>query len=316
MLFDRLCRLAERSDAFAPLRPQLEQARIFLFPRSATTLPKSYTDEQISFHSEFFHLPFPVVSIEDPTSCVVLWDTAPNQQGWAPRRFTLEFAPLSTKHAATWRDAEDEREFRATLSAAERAQLENLAVVKFGCISDIVSVPLDSPQVLPDGSTKSHTYTLRSELFGVWTFEGKDHVEASPLLRDPEHERLLTLQAGSNAMSAVEEFMQFNAPDRFILESGPVKPRKVKAGRLLRSDDRPNYTLLRPSEIREKMGLEEPVARGKRRSHERRRHVRRYPEDPARWPNAHGKTKVIPASWIGPHEAVVGRHYYKVLLDR
>ena len=108
--------------------------------------------------------------------------------------------------------------------------------------------------------------------------------------------------------------MQLNTPDRFILEVAP-KVSDVRSNKYVpRSHQRPEYVILHPHSIRHYMKTEADVEGHKRRGHERRAHLRRYPDDPIRFPNAHGKTIQIPALWIGRTEATVGNKKYKVIL--
>jgi hypothetical protein len=131
-----------------------------------------------------------------------------------------------------------------------------------------------------------------------------------------------------NVAVAMEEVMLFNTPERFIVED--LSPEAFRAGerararkqrerdpktkRILPSTERPIYVLLTPDEIRERFHFPTPTG-GVKRAHERRRHLRTYPDDPARWPQAHGKVVVIPASWVGPSEVRVNKRRYRVMLD-
>ena len=317
MIFDRICRLVERCpELFRPLRPVIEAAHLFHFPHvPGEVLPKNYADDALAFHTEHFVLPFRTVAIEDESSCVVLWDANANAAGLGARRFYFEFAPLSAKHASTWRDAEEEMAHRETMRREDREQLDRLSQVTFGTIWNLGSVPLSEADPRPEDPDRNWRYNVETTLIGAWVLNGDDvDMELSaPMMT--QHLEGVCAQGARNAITAIEEFMQFNAPDRFILEDRPLKERK-KTPKILRSGDRPLYTLLHPAEIRSKLKLPEPERGGPRKPHERRRHVRRYPDDIERWPNMHGKSIVIPASWVGPSEATVGKRRYKVLLDQ
>lgn len=110
-----------------------------------------------------------------------------------------------------------------------------------------------------------------------------------------------------NAASALQEVMLLNDPETFILESTPLsaidrKPIKLKAGqirRIPRSNERPTYTILKPHEICDRMGLPMPVDKRVVVPHERRSHLRTLRSEFFR-PANRGKQILIPASWIGP----------------
>lgn len=313
MIFDRLCRLIERNPKlFQPLRAIAEDARLFHFPHNpGEVLPKNYEPDALAFHSEHFVLPFRTVAIEDDTSVVVLWDAVADAQGMSARRLYVELAPLAWSHAETWHDSDEERKMREELPAEARRALERAHQLTFGAIWNLA--PAEGYHT-PDPE-RNWRYQLECTLAGAWIIDG-DEVDvpwSTRVMR--EHGEPLCHQGARNAVCAIEEFMQFNAPDRFILEDRPLKERK-KTPKILRSGDRPLYTLLHPAEIRSKLKLPEPERGGPRKPHERRRHVRRYPDDIERWPNMHGKSIVIPASWVGPSEATVGKRRYKVLLDQ
>ena len=119
----------------------------------------------------------------------------------------------------------------------------------------------------------------------------------------------------------------FNSPNRFIVEECPIKAmarwkkrkerdrRKNKpVSRIRRRSDRPVYTLLRPKEIRAKLGLPPLESGGPRQPHERRRHYRTYRDE--RYVNMRDRTVIIPACWCGPSEACVGNRRYRILLDK
>lgn len=314
MIFDRLCRLIERNpDLFQPLRGIVEQARLFHFPHNpGEVLPKNYDQEALDFHEEHFVLPFRTVAIEDESSVVLLWDAVENAQGTRARRLYLELAPLGWKHASTWHDADEEKAWRDQLDRSALEALEHSYQLTFGAIWNLGPSATGQEADNPEGRWR---YSLECTLAGVWVLV-KDAIDIEWSQRmHEEHGDPICYQGARNAVCAIEEFMQFNAPDRFILEQRPTRERK-KAAKILRSGDRPTYTLLHPSEIRSKLRLPEPEQGGPRKPHERRRHVRRYPDDVERWPNMHGKSIVIPASWVGPSEATVGKQRYKVLLDR
>jgi hypothetical protein len=125
-----------------------------------------------------------------------------------------------------------------------------------------------------------------------------------------------------NAAAALQEVMLLNDPETFILESTPLsainpKPVRLKPGqirRIPRTHERPTYTILKPHEIRERMKLPTPVGKRAVAPHERRSHLRTLRSEFFR-PANRGKQILIPASWIGPSESLVGNRRYRVILD-
>lgn len=108
--------------------------------------------------------------------------------------------------------------------------------------------------------------------------------------------------------------MQLNTPDRFIMEVKPTNSGVKSAKYIPRSHQRAEYILLHPNVIRHYMKTESDVEGHKKRGHERRGHLRRYPDDPIKFPKAHGRVIQIPPLWIGRTEATVGDRQYKVIL--
>lgn len=124
-----------------------------------------------------------------------------------------------------------------------------------------------------------------------------------------------------NALWAMEEMALVQTPKHFILEQSPLAgwspfTKRLNGAGIPRSHERPLYTLLQPKEIRRRMGLPEPTDDERRRAprpHERRAHLRTLRAE--RFVHKAGKTVPVKASWIGPSEARVGAHVYRVLLD-
>lgn len=117
-----------------------------------------------------------------------------------------------------------------------------------------------------------------------------------------------------NAITALEEILYFSSPQYFTLEEQPAKQKKGSGKKVRRSHQRPIYTMLRPGEIRSKLGLPHPEkgSRSSPRPHERRAHYRRLTRE-----SGYKEDRIVPvkASWIGPPEATVKNKKFKVRLD-
>ena len=308
--FDRLCWFAERfPEVMGPtMAGILRKAHLFKFPHVPhEVLPRHHSKEELDFQHEFFGLPFRVVAIEDPTSCVLLWDDKPDQSGLGVRRWFIELAPLSMTNARSWNDAEAEAAAREALPKNIRDSLERSYNFSMGAIQVLGTEPSQSEEA-------SWRYALSGDLVMYHMLTDDGPIQQGVEMLEHCGDRVAEASF-RNAMTAVEELMVFNRPDRFIVRETPSRVRPADGPKIPRSHERAVYTILHPHEARSKLGLSEPTGRTLRHVGERRRHVRRYPDDPVRWPNAHGKVIVIPATWVGPHEAQVGRRHYSIMLD-
>ena len=127
MLFDRLCRIAERfvpdieteDLEFPTLRSILMDAKIFEFPGDETWF--SYAHEDLEFLAENFFLPFRTVAVEDKLGLVILHDMEENARGMHKLRFYINFFKPDIKGTASGTEKEEEllrifeREYRVSL---------------------------------------------------------------------------------------------------------------------------------------------------------------------------------------------------------
>jgi hypothetical protein len=113
---------------------------------------------------------------------------------------------------------------------------------------------------------------------------------------------------------SIKGLVRLNCLDRFIMEIAPANKKEYGAKYIPTTVQRPTYILLYPHEIRKYMRTEHETT-GKRAGHERRAHLRQYPDDITRFPKAHGRVVRIASTWIGSTEAVVGDKKYRVILD-
>lgn len=290
MIFDAFARIAEKHIGGSVLK-DLEASRLFVFPgRGDTDLPKSYSEDQRMWLHENFFLPFRIVCVEDEESCVLLKDPEEGARGAAVDRAFVDCIPIGDVPGVS-DDLKDDGE---------------LYQINFGTAAyHLVGEGTSDLSWMIEGGIRASLYATRKRV----VYFASDDALAGFVTRKNLH----------NAGTALQEVMFLNTPDRFILEKSPTQPRRRK-GRdkkpVSRSHERPVYTILKPHEIREQMGLPEESAaeRTKPRPHERRAHTRTFRAE--RYKAKRGKTIIIPATWVGPSEAVVKGKRYRVLLDR
>jgi len=116
-----------------------------------------------------------------------------------------------------------------------------------------------------------------------------------------------------------EQIIRLNSPDRFVVEASPLKKKeRRKQSKITRSNERPKYSLLTVTEIKNNLGMSGSsigaTGTGSPKSgHPRRRHYRTLASD--FYKEKRGETIIVPATWVGPSEVVVGNKRYKVRLD-
>ena len=119
-----------------------------------------------------------------------------------------------------------------------------------------------------------------------------------------------------NVGMAFYEVLILNTPDRFVFEIAPTRIRE-NSKKILRTHDRPIYTLLTPGEIKKRYGMggvqSQHAAGGGITPHPRRRHRRVLRSDVFK--HKQGQTIIIPACWVGPEEKQIGNKIYRVRLD-
>lgn len=144
------------------------------------------------------------------------------------------------------------------------------------------------------------------------------HVSKVYLIKDGSIKDITSPEFQINLLNCILPAMvgltDINTIDRFVLEISSTKTKTYKDKYVPLLDQRPSYVILYPREIRKYMNTEHEAV-GTKTGHERRAHLRRYPDDAVRYPNAHGKVIRIASVWVGSTEVVVGERKYRVVLD-
>lgn len=314
MIFDKLARAVERG--IPKLVQILNSTRLFVFPGRAHEILHEDDEIDIDFVRENFFLPFQHIAVEDTASCILLWDDSKGQRGLSHVRHFIECMSFATPSS--------EFNTRRNTDGSPGLTDEQLSVVERAAKvmpNDALAVSTGTFKAIylerQDGKCK---FIYDAEVSGVMVARTDGTVIPPQLLFPTESDaRLVANGTIRNAGAAIQEVNYLNSPDRFILEEMPedYEKRRVRAqklGRVMRRHERPTHTPLYPREIRRRLHLPPVNAGGPKQPHERRAHTRTYPDDPVQWPHAHGKTIVIPSSWIGPSSATIGNKRYRVLL--
>lgn len=308
MIFDRFCSIVERH--FPEYRKIAEDAKIFIFEEPAhLVLPKdedaAYTDE-----IDLFALPFQVTAVEDPASLIILVDSKPDLLGIDATRYFIEVIPMygfDKNFGITPPELSDEDLHK---ELKRKGFDEDTCMISFGVIESL--------------DWRSVNYKITgtvSKLISASKKKVYENVKVTPF--SPSNITSVSDLSLKNAVTAIEELLLVSSKKNFVLEQAPLtlkNQQKNKAKKILRSHQRPTYTILDARSIRDKLDLPQPehssINQGERKRpvpHERRRHPRRlraekgfYKED---------KVIIIPATWIGQSEKIVGNKIYKVRLD-
>ncbi len=300
MIFDKLAGACER---FAPqLVGVLHAARIFKFEGVAHEIfnkEKLGEDERDFLHDQFF-LPFPVTAIEDKAGVVILMDVEKDAVGMdKPRLFIMADLLNSSE---------------GYVDALSPEQRQDMSTLECGSDPDVLSIvtgfikaegkPRENGKIPFSGMLTCAFIASKRKAYGI-------------VQTDTEKLNILGAEKIlNNVFCGAQELMYFNRPGRFVLEEAPAKKVMIRnLERVLRTPDRPIFTLLEPSQIRHKLRLPPLVPGGPKQPHERRRHTRTLTSE--RFTAMKGKTIIIPACWIGPDEAKSesGKRMYKVRLD-
>ncbi len=319
MLFDKMCRIAERE--IPELEKKLRSIKLFHFPGIPHEfLPKEIDDDILVFLREQFMLPFQSIAIEDDAGLVIIEDIEKNARGINQERKFIDVVRLNSPENVFRDEAEEDARKNTEMKEWVRDQgmldYDPLCFA-FGSIESVEYVDSHNflTQVRMDRVVIAYVKPFRKKHI----FADYDRKELDKL---PELSAFHVKSAGINAMTAMQEILYANTPNKFILEISPSLPKTKKKKKkkrnikINRSDDRKKYILLKPKEIRKIIKEDIPNKGSGRKSpkiHERRAHPRTFRSD--KFVNMQGKTIMIPAKWIGVSEKTVGNKRYKVMLD-
>lgn len=301
MLFDKLCGLSERH--FPILSKILHDIALFHFADTPHIfLNKVKNEVNYKDANELFQLPFSEVAIEDNASVTLLMDTSKNQIGLdSERKFVDMFCIDDTPVTQT----NERKEWVDDINMARRELYRlygTIYSISFGSIY-YLQYNEDDGRLKCNGMVDEIYLLNKKSIIDHRSFRSTDKVyeEVQETLKNP--------------ITAYEEIIALSNPRYFVLEETPEnKSKKTNNKKIPRSNQRPIFTCLDPSNIRQKLNLKNPEGQ-KRNSpapHERRRHLRKLRKE-----SGYKEDKIISvkATWIGTSEKKVGNKKYRVRLD-
>lgn len=311
MIFDRALKAAELG--FTPLFKFLRGARLFEIPkRPQDFLPSdAIPPDELELLRETFFLPFKTVAVEDPCSCIIIQDTEDDARGMDKKRIWVEIMPQVSERPEVYID--DVEETRRNNEINSALGMSKDLIIIFGTINSL--------DYVYDGAKPRLDATV-GQLY-VYDDRQRTTKNVSGIAERMGDVDDIAESSGRNVITALEEVMWINDPDHFVLEETPERAieRRKRSGskkrreQIPRSYERPKYTIMRPHNIRKRMGLPEPDAPSgiKRRPHDRRAHYRKLQSD--KFVHKKGQWVPVTATWVGPKENKVGGKRYKVIVD-
>lgn len=302
MLFDRLAGIVEKE--YKNYKSMLEKASIFQFD-------KEYKDNlsrtlDINNGQEFF-LPFKTTAVENNCSCVIMYDPTENQIGFEyPRYF------IGCYNATNATEILKEQQIATS-------EIGNILVVFAG---NFVGKAFQNNRGGLDAKFKFIKLYSKKGLVAN-SYKTTDMLKKTGWYKLIVNTPLMTLQ----------QLTALNTPDKFVLETTLTRLKKQwwkkKKPKIRRSGERPLYTILEPNKIRQVLNPEVRNTHVSPVIHQRRRHKRWLRNEKYRFDSAgkliepqfcrkgklYYKTVIVPATWVGNSEAIIGSKHYKVRLD-
>lgn len=314
VFFDLLCRASEvmrrKSEQHSDhifvvdaIAKMVRSAALFLFEDIPHHRFKVIPESKLEFFREHLYLPFPVVALEDRATATLLADIDTtnrdaNRGSSVQRRF-IDVFPLSLDLLEE--DAfNDAPEILQAMREHSARFPPRTVMISFGFVG---YKEIRSSDFLVDGRlSAAFVYSAHTDELSRFSYDSSEDF----------HRKVLR-----NVGQSLQWLFILDDPDTFILESSPVslEKRKFHPDHIPRGTERSTYSLLRPREIRARLGLADPKSSGHAKPvpHERRRHMRRLMSE--RFTHQKGKLIPVQSCWVGPSEAQVGKRRYRVILD-
>lgn len=309
MLFDKLCKVAERE--IPELIPILRKSKLFHFPGAPHKfLPKEVDDEIIKFLNSQFMLPFKNVAVEDDGGLVIFEDYIENIRGIDLERRFIDITRMQTDDSAYGGIIGKEENTLKKIVDDAGLMIHDPLIISIGAIERVDWMSSDNFLAL--GRLERVITAFVKPHKGKHIYSDNNIGKLKYMSPDLAYKH--TKSAIQNAMTALQEILYTNSPNKFIVQISPTKKKFRKKGpKIDRSDYRNKYILLTPKEIRSVIGGTESGTNTKKSAHERRAHPRTFHSD--RFIHMKGKTIMIPAVWIGESEKIIGNKRYKIMLE-
>jgi hypothetical protein len=340
MMFDKLCGMAENRliDAYSPDRMHiidlLKDAKIFEFNDHTYERYIAKIKEELDFINETFFLPFQTVAIEEPGYGVVIHhDLEENVSGLRIGRAYLSFSSVASVLETENKNKPNIEEARKRVYESWRniygADYRDCYYVRNGMVIPRLLIDNDNELSFEiDGSVNQFFIVTKSDIIFSTEYDPKNDEQTKEYNKQSE----VTLNHVADsykkllALIARDMFVVKNTIERKIKKnlakgnSSNSKPQKINEPNLIpRSMNRPTYTIMNLTEIREKYGLAQEEA-GKEIEERapysptyRKAHLRTLRHE--KWGNRQGDRVKVKATWVGPREKVIGNKRYKVILD-
>lgn len=296
----------------------LNSARIFAFDDDSEPLIPDgdivNCKTKVDYINEDFFLPFPCVSalFKDATKqslIVIIEDTRPKQIGFEhPRKIYVLHKFWKEKHQPL---EIIESSFKVVKDPSNKADYA-------------IEIGDDAIAHLWENGEFETSYLSNPAPWKYYLDPEKN--------KDEKAKMNMRTKIAATLLIELQSWSIITSPDYFIMAKEPKKKRKLKPGQIRKVSERPEYTILKPYQIRERMGLPQPSLQGlAKRPHERRRHEAFLSHDKYRF-DKQGmviEPKVIPygtrkgelyykriikeAIWIGPSTNTTKTHVYRVL---
>lgn len=331
MLFDKVCHHLDRApsgfDSRANPKVMARNARLFVIERNYELVDNIPNRKDKEWLLDHFCLPFRTIAInetwnnmvEGPCEHLIFLADGITDQNWDGREIGLRESRWGFHAIMEWpKIASILAHYCDDIDTSDFPDVpDDWLFVAFGDIWPTDNFDL-SKDVWP-GFVGNLNATMLLGPQGEWLklpYEYLIENSGVPRFPDPEPSPHLWAQSCMQASSAMTDMVKLNTPSNFILERSRIDTRRRnekarKLGRIPRRHERPEYTILRPDEIRRRMRLPAISQGGPKRPHERRCHPRtlRSPK----FTHKQWETITVKESWIGPKENVVGRTKYKVI---
>jgi hypothetical protein len=328
MLFDKLVKFVEKnlSNENHPLENVIKQAKLFHFEEAPHNFilerkNDSKIFEELRLIEKTFFLPFRHTAIEDAASLIVLSTMKEEINGFGKNMAYVVFSPMLPKpntlnDRSAYFNAYKKMHKTGHYRGVPLNEIKTSYGLEFGNIKPLQFSP--SPEnnniITVDVMGKMHGILLLDKKMNIKNVmdTNKDLSVKDPALHQTE------LQSLQNVITAIEEVIYINNPKRFVIEELPPLFNKKKIKKLQRSHQRSKFTVLEPEKIRKIYGNDKKSTKNDRispRAHQRRKHYRQYPDDPQKWPKAHGKILTIPTYWVGQKTFRKNNKIYKVRTD-